>query len=112
MSGAITLGFMAAFIIFVAIITVLGLGLFIRDQGRRGRFRRTCAGAPDDTTLLRIPAELAGAAWSDTVDADTVKALLTRLVLEGKVEPSLRDGELALTVGVPRESLRGYERTL
>src|SRR5205085_5010708 len=107
---------MIAFWICAAGLTIAALGLFVWDQGRRGRFRTAPAAAVDgdwiERTLLKVPAEIAGSAWSDTDDRDTVKAILTRLVIEGKIAAEDRGGGPVLTLRVPHGPPTGYEHKL
>src|SRR4029079_6708181 len=66
-----------------------------------------------EENLVTIPAEVAGAAWDDEVEASEVSALLSRRVAEGKLTSTTPStGEMNLKLNVPRETFEGYEREL
>lgn len=82
----------------------------IVDQGRRGRFNRVETGPLDralaDSQLLRMPAEVAGTAIDDTVDLDDVKAMIVRMLIEGKLAAEVRGSDLVLKLLVPFSALQ------
>jgi len=90
--------------------------LLLRREEKLGRF------APLDTAavtpkwigenLLPIPAEVVGAAWDESVEANEVSALIARWVAEGKVESSASSKNLKLELIAERDSFEGYERDL
>src|SRR5687768_6062997 len=62
-----------------------------------------------DQNILIHPPEVAGAAWDGDIGKHEVNALLSAMLLDGKIE-ELPDQTLRLLV--PHEALSGYERRL
>jgi hypothetical protein len=90
-----------------------------RALGRFNPFSRELLGLDSlQEALLPLRPEVAGAIWHQSVGTAEVAALLTRLLLErklqGRAEPSLlrRAPRLHLTLPANRSSLSGYERAL
>lgn len=97
------------FAIWIAVLTLAALTFFILDQRRRGRFARFAAYNVDrawlENLLLPVPAEVAGAAWDDSVGRGEVKAILWRLTREGKIAWDREPFRLRLLAD--REELHG-----
>lgn len=91
--------------------------LLLRREEKLGRFAplNTAEITPKwiEENLVTIPAEVAGAAWDEDVEASEVSALLARLVAEGKLTSTTPStGQMNLKLNVPRETFEGYEREL
>ena len=97
-------------------ILLLGLGAYRRERDL-GRFAPLTTAAITrewiEEHLLPIRAEVAGAAWDESVGASEVAALLARWSAEGKMTSTpLSEKEMELRLNEPRQSFDGYERTL
>lgn len=105
------------FLTFTLVVTAFGLGWFVIDQWRRGRFRVFQPARIDrrwlEEHVIAYPAEVVSAALHDTVGADEVKAILARLMLQRKVAAEVSGDEITLRLLVPRTELKhGAEREL
>lgn len=65
-----------------------------------------------DPELLKLKAEVAGAAWDTNIGAPEVAATLARMTQEKKITTRIDDDVLHLTLNVDRDSLLGYEHLL
>ncbi|MEO8215936.1 MAG: DUF2207 domain-containing protein [Acidobacteriota bacterium] len=105
-------------------IPMILIAIFLRREKARGRFEALPSIDSIDAgwlekNLFSMPAEVAGAAWDNTTGAPEVAGLLARLVQEAKLASRvekkrgiLKEDVLHLTLLVPREQLRDYEKTL
>ena len=103
--------------LFALLLAGAGVLVLAVDQARRGRIRTArpvrVDAAAFERRVLAAPPEVIGAAWDEAVDANEVKALLARLLLDGRISAGEEGCEMVLSLRAPRAAFdRPQEQAL